>query len=95
MLINSNYRYLLSDNIEILKDKYNEELYDHFINEFYNILKLGKNRDIYNKASKNIYAISKLNNGDELVKKILIDLKKFDYQKCSALFDEINKLLKI
>ena len=69
MLINSNYRYLLSDNIEILKDKYNEELYDHFINEFYNILKLGKNRDIYNKASKNIYAISKLNNGDELVKK--------------------------
>ena len=95
MLINSNYRYLLSDNIEILKDKYNEELYDYFINEFYNILKLGKNRDIYNKASKNIYAISKLNNGDELVKKILIDLKKSDYQNCSALFDEINKLLKI
>ena len=59
MLINSNYRYLLSDNIEILKDKYNEELYDHFINEFYNILKLGKNRDIYNKASKNIYADKK------------------------------------
>ena len=25
MLINSNYRYLLSDNIEILKDKYNIE----------------------------------------------------------------------
>lgn len=94
ILINSNYRYLLLDNIEILKDKYNKELYDHFINEFYNILKLGKNRDIYNKASKNIYAISKLNNGDELVKKILIDLKNSDYQKCSALFDEINKSLK-
>ena len=27
--------------------------------------------------------------------KILIDLKKSDYQNCSALFDEINKLLKI
>ena len=94
ILINSNYRYLLLDNIEILKDKYNQELYAHFISEFYNILKLGKSRDIYNKASKYIYAISKLDNGDELVKKILIDLKNSDYQKCSALFDEINKSLK-
>ena len=94
ILINSNYRYLLLDNIEILKDKYNQELYAHFISEFYNILKLGKSRDIYNKASKYINAISKLNNGNELVEEILIDLKNSDYQKCSALFDEINKILK-
>lgn len=94
ILINSNYRYLLLDNIEILKDKYNDELYNHFINEFYSILKLGKNRDVYNKASKYINAILKLNNGKELVERILVELKKSDYQKCSALFDEINKAVK-
>lgn len=94
LLIDSNYRYLLLDNIEILKGKYNDKLYDHFIDEFYNILKQGKSRDIYNKASKYISAISKLNNGNELVEKIKIDLRNSDYQKCSALFDEINKAIK-
>lgn len=91
LLINSNYRYLLLDNIEILKAKYNDELYRHFIDEFYNILKEGKSREIYHKASKYVRAIFKLNNGKELVEKIILDLKKSDYQKCSALFDEINK----
>ena len=94
LLIDSNYRYLLLDNIEILKGKYNDKLYDHFIDEFYNILKQGKSRDIYNKASKYISAISKLNNGNKLVEKIKIDLRNSDYQKCSALFDEINKVIK-
>lgn len=94
LLINSNYRYLLLDNIEILKDKYNDELYNHFINEFYNILKEGKSRDIYHKSSKYIEAISKLNNGEELAERIVTDLKGSAYQKCSALFDEINNSLK-
>lgn len=94
LLIDSNYRYLLLDNIEILKDKYNDELYSHFIKEFYNILKEGKNRDIYHKSSKYIKAISKLNNGKELVEKIIINLKNSDYQKCSALFDEISSALR-
>ncbi len=91
LLIDSNYKYLLLDNIEILKGKYNDALYNHFIDEFYNILKDGKNRETYHKASKYISAISKLNNGNDLIEKIVIDLKNSDYQKCSALFDEINK----
>ncbi|MGM9881542.1 MAG: SWIM zinc finger domain-containing protein [Bacilli bacterium] len=94
LLIDSNYRYLLLDNIEILKDKYNDKLYAYFIDEFYNILNEGKSRENYHKASKYISAISKLNNGNELVEKNLIDLKNSDYQKCSALFDEINKAIK-
>lgn len=94
LLIDSNYRYLLLDNIEILKDKYNDELYSHFINEFYNILKVGKSRDIYNKSSKYIKPISRLNNGEEFVKKVIMDLKSSDYQKCSALFNEIDNALK-
>ncbi len=95
ILINSNYKYLLLDKIEILKDKYNDELYNYFINEFYNTLKEGKNRDIYHKSAKYIKAISKLDNGEELVAKIIKDLKNSDYQKCSALFDEINNSLKV
>ena len=94
LLIDGNYRYLLLDNIDVLKDKYNDELYNHFINEFYNILKEGKNRDVYHKASKYINAIFQLNNGCDLVNKILTDLRKSDYQKCSALFDEINNAIK-
>ncbi len=82
------------DNVEILKDKYNDELYSHFIDEFYNILKEGKSRENYHKASKYICAIFKLNNGKELVEKIVIDLRKSNYQKCSALFDEINNAIK-
>lgn len=94
LLIDSNYRYLLLDNIEILKDKYNDVLYSHCIDEFYNILKKGKSRENYRKASKYICAIFKLNNGKELVEKTVMDLRKSDYQKCSALFDEINKAIK-
>ena len=93
LLINSHYQYLLSENIDVLRDKYNEQLYNHFINEFYTILKEGKKREVYYKASVNIVAISKLNNGSEYVQKIIADLKKSSYQKCSALFDEINNAL--
>lgn len=94
LLVDSKYRYLLLDNIEILKDKYNDELYSHFIQEFYNGLKEGKSRDIYHKSSKYIKAISRLNNGEELAEGVIIDLKNSDYKKCSTLFDEINKVLK-
>ncbi len=94
LLVDSNYRYLLLNNIDILKNKYNKELYEHFKDEFYSILKEDKNREIYHKASKYIKAMSELNNGDELVRNIINDLKQSDYQKCSALFDEINKALR-
>ena len=92
LLIDSNYRYLLLDNVDILKEKYNYELYNHFINEFYNILKQGKSREIYHNASKYISAILQLNNGKELVEKIVVDLRSSDYQRCFALFDEIKKI---
>ena len=93
LLINSNYKYLLSENIDILKDKYNDQLYHYFINEFYEIIKKGKKRDTYHKAVVNIKYISKLNHGWEYVQKIIDDLKKSDYQKCSVLFDEMNAVL--
>lgn len=94
LLKDSNYRYLLVDNIDILKGKYNDDLYNYFVNEFYNILKESKSREVYHKASKYIKAISKLNNGNNLVNNIIFDLKKSEYQKCSALFDEIDQSLK-
>ena len=93
LLKNTNYEYMLLDNISLLKDKYNDELYNHFIEEFYTILKEGKSREIYHKASKYIWAIRQLNDGEELVNEIIINLKKSEYQKCSALFDEIKMTL--
>ena len=94
LLKDSNYGYLLLDNIDMLKDKYNDDLYNHFVNEFYNILNESKSREVYHKASKYIKAISKLNHGNNLVNNIIFDLKQSEYKKCSALFDEIDKSLK-
>ena len=91
---NSNYSYLLINNIDLLKNKYNNELYNYFVNEFYNILKEAKSRVVYHKASKYIKAISKLNNGSNLVDNVIINLRQSEYQKCSALFDEIDQTLK-
>lgn len=93
LLKNTNYEYMLLDNISLLKDKYNNELYNHFIEKFYTILKEGKSREIYHKASKYIWAIGQLNDGEKLVNEIIINLKKSEYQKCSALFDEIKMTL--
>ena len=94
VLKDSKYRYLLLNNIDLLKDKYNDELYNYCINEFYNILKEGKSREVYRKAAVYIKAISKLNGGDKLVDSIISSLKQSEYQKCLALFDEINKALR-
>ena len=94
LLKDSKYKYLLINHIDLLKDKYNNDLYDYFVHEFYNTLKEGKSREIYHKASKNITAISKLNNGNNLVDKIISNLKQSEYQKCVALFDEINQSLR-
>ena len=92
-LLNNNYSYLLIDNIDSLKDKYNNDLYNYFVNEFYTILKEAKSRVVYHKAAKYIKAISKLNNGNNLVDNIISNLKQSEYQKCSALFDEIDQAL--
>lgn len=90
LLVNSSYKYLLIDNVEVLKEKYSKDLYNYFIEQFYEILKEDKKREIYKKASKYIKAISKLNDGEQLVNQILCDLRESDYQKCYTLFDEIN-----
>lgn len=94
LLKDSNYSYLLLDNIDMLKDKYNDDLYNYFVNEFYNILSESKSIEVYHKASKYIKAISKLNHGNNLVNHLIFNLKQSEYQKCSALFDEIDKSLK-
>ena len=90
LLKDTNYEYMLLDNITLLKNKYNNELYNHFIEQFYTILKEEKNREVYHKASKYIRAIEQLDDGDNLVNEIINNLKKSEYQRCSALFDEIR-----
>ena len=93
LLKGTNYEYMLLNYIQLLKRRYSNELYNHFKNEFYIILREGKSRDVYHKASKYINAIGQLDDGENLVAEIINDLKKSEYQKCSALFDEIRMAL--
>ena len=93
LLDNNKYKYLLINNVDILKCKYNDQLYSYFIDEFYNILSTGKNRSIYNSASKYIGAIYRLNDGSSLVSNIISDLRVSEYKKCFALFDEIDDVI--
>lgn len=92
LLINSNYSYLLINNIDVLKDKYNDELYKHFINEFYAVLKEGKKGEVYSKAMRYIKAILSLNDGEKYIYDLIIDLKDSEYKKCSLLFDKIYEI---
>ena len=90
LLKDTNYEYMLLDHISILKRKYNNDLYNHSKERFYTILKEGKSRVVYHNAAKYIIAIRQLNDGEKLVNEIINDLKISEYQKCSALFDEIR-----
>lgn len=81
------------DSIEELKENYNSQLYDYFIEQFHKTLEIDKKREIYQRASKYIKAISKLNNGETLVNDIINKLNNSKYQKCYALYEEINQVL--
>lgn len=91
LYIKNENNYLLINNIDILKVKYNTDLYNCFKKEFYNTLSNGKNREIYYLACKYISAINELNNGDKYINNIIKDLEKSEYSKCKALFEEIEK----
>lgn len=93
LLSKRGYEYKLIDNIEFLKDNYNDELYIIFKKCFFEILEENKNRETYKKAAVFISAISKLNNGKELVNDFILQLKNFKYSKRSALFEEIHKVI--
>lgn len=94
LLNNESNRYLLINYVDELKEKYTDELYNFFEKQFYLILKTGKKREVYAKASVFVGSINKLDEGYDKVMNIVNDLKKSEYQKCIALFDEINKVLK-
>ena len=81
---------LLINNVLELKDNYNNELYKYFISEFYETLLIDKKREIYKKAARYVHAIYLLNNGENYVEQLITDLKNSEYQKCSALFEEIK-----
>lgn len=94
LLNNDTNRYLLINNIDELKENYYNELYEYFIEQFYETLKIDKKREVYKDASRYVKAISKLEDGKNLVNQLILELKKSEYQKCSALFDEINIAIK-
>ncbi len=87
-------RRLLIYHVELLKKHYSKELYQDFYQRFYATLKQGKKREIYRDACVYVKGISQLNQGKELIEKLITELQNSSYAKCSALFDEINKVIK-
>ncbi|MFR8103784.1 MAG: SWIM zinc finger family protein [Clostridia bacterium] len=93
LLYNKENEYRLIENIEVLKEKYNGELYKYFRERFYEKLKEGKQRKIYEDASRYIRAIYKLNQGEMFINKIIKELQESEYTKRSALFEEVYKAI--
>lgn len=91
LLNKDNNKRLLINNVELLKDNYSEQLYEYFLKQFYLTLNEGKKREVYHKACQYIEGIYKLNDGQQLVNHLVEKLKYSEYQKCIALFDEIEK----
>ena len=80
-------------NVEFLKDNYNDELLKYFKERFYEVVAIEKSRDNYKKAATYIGAIYKLNDGERLVNELINELKSSEYSKRIALFDEINNAI--
>ena len=93
LLYNKKNEYRLIENIYILKEKHNEELYKYFRNRFYEKLNEGRERKIYEEASKFITAIGKLEKGEELVLKVIEELRQSEFSKRTALFEEIENAI--
>lgn len=93
LLCENGNEYRLIENIDFLKDDYNDELYKLFKTRFFDILETEKSRDNYKRASVFISAINTLNNGKELVNEIISQLKKSKYSNRPALFEEINNVI--
>lgn len=93
LLLNKENEYRLIANIDNLKDDYNNEILEYLKTRFYEVVEVEKSRENYRKASRYIKGISMLNNGEEAVNSFINELKKSNYSKRTALFDEIYKVI--
>lgn len=93
LLFNKNYEYRLMANVDVLKDKYNNQLLKYFKDRFYEVVEIEKSRDNYRKAAMYIEAIYKLNDGKIKVNELIEELKSSKYSKRIALFEEINNAI--
>ena len=80
-------------NIDVLKDKYGDELNEYFKKRFYEILSMGDGRKTYAEAARFVEGMFKLNNGTEITEMFIKELKNSLYAKRTALFDEILTVL--
>lgn len=80
----------LIGNTDILRDKYETELKDYYTEGFFSQLTGEKKRDVYYEAAKYIEGLVKLKRGDEYVDQIISRLHQSQYEKCRALFEEID-----
>lgn len=94
LLVQENKEYLFIRNIDILKGKYSQILYQIFRKKIYDILEEGMGREIYFKATQYIPYIARLDDNFELFNQFMYELKCSKHAKKPALFDEINKSLR-
>lgn len=91
LLIQENKEYLFIRNIDILKEKYSQNLFQIFRKKIYHILDEGMGREIYSRAAQYIPYIVRLDDNFGLFNQFMYELKCSNHAKKPALFDEIDK----
>ncbi|GEM_PF-117231 len=83
-------RFEIIRNVDFLAEKYEPELKKFFTNSFFSSLTGEKSRKIYHEAAEYIKGLIKLEHGEKYVDDVIEQLKLSQYEKCRALFEEID-----
>lgn len=94
LLIQRDLDYLFFRHINILKEKYAQELYNRFTLKIDDILMKGLGRPIYREAAKYIASIYQLDDDHYYYQQLMSELKHSSHAKKPALFDEIDCAIK-
>jgi hypothetical protein len=84
--------YLYIRNIDVLKEKYAQNLYERFSQRFYSILEEGMGREIYHRAAKYASYIAQLDDNKDYYHHLIEELRNSKHSKKPALFDELSKV---
>ena len=94
LLLSRENDYRLIENINILKEQYNNEIFTYLKSRFYDIINTEKSRECYSRACYYIKCMKELDNGEKLIDDLINELKSSEYSKRKVLFDEIFNAVK-
>ncbi len=93
LIMDQNNEYLIIRNIDILKEKYNDELRDYFIHKFNEKLESGTGRKVYENAVQSLKHILELEEGRQKYEDIVENLRLSRHAKKKALFEVLERYL--